>query len=55
MNFSGATAFWRAAYATDLDAMRLLIEAGADPSIPTRKVPQRRFRRCRRFGSIPLD
>lgn len=45
VNFAGATAFWRAAYATDLDAMQLLVAAGADPSIPTRKVPSRRFRR----------
>ena len=45
VNFAGATAFWRAAYATDLDAMRLLVAAGADPGIPTRKVPQRRFGR----------
>ena len=45
VNFAGATAFWRAAYATDLDAMRLLVEWGADPSMPTRKVPVRRFRR----------
>ncbi|MGB1841623.1 MAG: ankyrin repeat domain-containing protein [Longimicrobiales bacterium] len=45
VNFSGATAFWRAAYATDLDAMRLLVAWGADPSIPTRKVPARRFGR----------
>lgn len=45
VNFSGATAFWRAAYATDLDAMHLLVSWGADPSIPTRKVPARRFGR----------
>jgi len=45
VNFSGATAFWRAAYATDLEAMRLLVAWGADPSIPTRKVPARRFGR----------
>jgi uncharacterized protein len=32
---SGSTAFWRAAYATDLDAMKLLASYGADPSIPT--------------------
>lgn len=43
VNFAGATAFWRAAYATDLDAMRLLAAAGADPSVATRKVPSRRF------------
>ena len=32
---SGSTAFWRAAYSTDLDAMRLLVKYGADPNIPT--------------------
>jgi ankyrin repeat protein len=32
---AGSTAFWRAAYATDLDAMKLLIAHGADPNIPT--------------------
>ena len=32
---AGSTAFWRAAYATDVDAMRLLISYGADPNIPT--------------------
>jgi ankyrin repeat protein len=31
----GSTAFWRAAYATDVDAMRLLVAHGADPDIPT--------------------
>src|SRR5206468_2343502 len=32
---SGSTAFWRAAYATDLEAMKVLVAAGADPNIPT--------------------
>jgi ankyrin repeat protein len=32
---SGATAFWRAAQATDLAAMKLLVNAGADPKLPT--------------------
>jgi ankyrin repeat protein len=32
---AGSTAFWRAAYATDLEAMRLLVANGADPNIPT--------------------
>ena len=32
---AGATAFWRAAQANDVDAMRLLVSAGADPDIPT--------------------
>lgn len=33
----GSTPFWRAAYASDLDAMRLLVARGADPHIPTVK------------------
>lgn len=33
----GATAFWRAAYASDVEAMRLLVAHGADPSIRTMK------------------
>ena len=32
---SGSTAFWRAAYAVDVEAMRLLVKYGADPNIPT--------------------
>src|SRR5262245_19544774 len=32
---AGSTAFWRAAYATDVAAMRLLVDRGADPNIPT--------------------
>jgi ankyrin repeat protein len=34
---SGATPFWRAAYASDVDAMKLLVAYGADPGIPTIK------------------
>ena len=37
----GATAFWRAAYAGDVEAMQLLKEHGADPNIPTVKPPGR--------------
>jgi uncharacterized protein len=33
----GATPFWRAAYASDVDAMKLLASYGADPHIPTMK------------------
>lgn len=40
---TGATPFWRAAHATDVPAMKLLLEYGADPNLPTIKVPQRRF------------
>ena len=35
VDFAGATPFWRAAYALDVDAMKLLVEYGADPNIPT--------------------
>jgi ankyrin repeat protein len=35
VDFTGATPFWRAAYALDVDAMRLLVRYGADPNIPT--------------------
>ena len=31
----GATPFWRAAYGTDVAAMKLLMEYGADPTVPT--------------------
>nr|MBA3269134.1 ankyrin repeat domain-containing protein [Acidobacteriota bacterium] len=37
----GATAFWRAAYAADVDAMKLLVKHGADPHIPSIKPPGR--------------
>ncbi|MEZ5419966.1 MAG: ankyrin repeat domain-containing protein [Vicinamibacterales bacterium] len=33
----GATPFWRAAYASDIEAMKLLVKYGADPTIPTAK------------------
>ncbi len=44
IDYTGATPFWRAAYALDVDAMRLLKAHGADPSIPTLKPPARRRR-----------
>ena len=44
VDFTGATPFLRAAYATDVPAMKLLLAAGADPSIPTVK-PAARVRR----------
>jgi ankyrin repeat protein len=37
----GATPFWRAAYASDVDAMRVLVAHGADPHIPTMRPPGR--------------
>jgi ankyrin repeat protein len=33
----GATPFWRAAYASDIAAMRMLVASGADPNLPTMK------------------
>jgi ankyrin repeat protein len=36
ISVDGATAFWRAAYGTDVEAMKLLVAYGADPNIPTR-------------------
>ena len=36
IDLTGATPFWRAAFAQDLGAMRLLASYGADPNIPTR-------------------
>lgn len=35
IDLQGATPFWRATFAQDLDAMKLLAEYGADPNIPT--------------------
>ena len=40
---SGATPFWRAAYANDVAAMKLLVSYGADPNIPTMKPAGRPF------------
>jgi ankyrin repeat protein len=39
----GATPFWRAAYALDLPMMKLLVEYGADPNVPTMKTAPPRF------------
>ena len=33
----GATPFWRAAYASDIEAMKLLVANSADPHVPTTK------------------
>jgi ankyrin repeat protein len=38
---TGATPFWWAAYTLDIPAMKLLLNYGADPNIPTAKVPER--------------
>jgi hypothetical protein len=38
---NGSTAFWRAAYATDVPAMTLLVSYGAEPEIATLAPPRR--------------
>ena len=43
IDLKGATPFWRAAYSLDVQAMRLLVEYGADPHLATIKVPPRRL------------
>ena len=50
---TGATPFWRAAHATDVPAMKLLLEYGADPGLPTIKVPRRSFGPPRRHRPTP--
>ena len=39
-NLEGTTAFWRAAYALDVDAMRVLAAHGADVTLPSVRAPQ---------------
>jgi ankyrin repeat protein len=51
---SGSTAFWRAAYSTDLDAMRLLVKFGADPNIPS-MAPKQAVRRGPEGGGPGSD
>jgi ankyrin repeat protein len=50
---AGSTAFWRAAYSTDVDAMRLLVKYGADPNIPTIAPQQQRRRGPQAPGGAP--
>ncbi len=38
---TGASPFWRAAYGSDVEAMRLLKSYGADPTVTTKKPPER--------------
>ena len=45
-DLKGATPFWRAAYAQDIEAMQLLLGHGAEPNIPTAwPAPEMRERR----------
>ena len=50
----GSTPFWRAAYATDVEAMKLLRAYGADPHVPTR-APQPRRRNGVSAAEAPPD
>ncbi len=51
---TGATPFWRAAYASDLEAMKMLTAAGADPAVPTAKPASNdRFRQGGVTGADP--
>jgi ankyrin repeat protein len=43
VNTTGATPFWRAAYGTDVEAMKLLVKYGADVNLPTLKPAGRSF------------
>ena len=42
VNMIGATPFWRASYAADVAAMRLLVAYGANHRVPTQRPPARR-------------
>jgi uncharacterized protein len=53
-NMAGATALWRAAYGTDVEAMKLLMSYGADPNIPT-KASAPRARRGGGGGAGQVD
>ncbi len=51
---SGSTAFWRAAYSTDVEAMKLLVKHGADPHIPS-MAPRQAVRRGPEGGGPGSD
>lgn len=50
VDMTGATAFWRATHAVDLAAMQLLVEYGADHTLPTLAPPPRTGGRGGGFG-----
>jgi ankyrin repeat protein len=54
VNTDGATAFWRAAYGTDVGAMRLLASYGADTEVATKK-PKPRMRFNRDMASAAVE
>ena len=54
LDITGATPFWRAAYAQDLEAMKLLVQYGADTNIPT-KWPEMGMRVARQQDGRIMD
>ena len=54
VNTDGATAFWRAAYGTDVEAMKLLASYGADTEVATKK-PKPRMRFNRDMASAAVE
>ena len=57
INMTGATPFWRAAHALDIEAMKILVASGADTNVPTVNVPRGRrgFGRGGRGGGGGAD
>ena len=55
IDIAGATPFWRATIAQDLGAMRLLVDYGADPNIPTRLPPVNMREKRQQDGRLEDD
>ena len=55
IDIKGATPFWRATIAQDIEAMRLLVAYGADPNTPTSLPPVRMRERRQQDGRIEDD
>jgi ankyrin repeat protein len=51
----GATPFWRAAYASDIEAMKLLVAGGADPHTPTSRPAGRTTRGDPGQPQVPIE
>ena len=54
LDTNGATPFWRAAHALDVEAMKLLVAHDADPSVATIKAASRRSRGPDLSGLLPV-
>jgi ankyrin repeat protein len=51
----GATPFWRAAYASDIEAMKILVAHGADPHVPTSRPAGRTTRGDPGQPQVPIE